>query len=435
MSTTLGRRVLLSGIVLAANVAAQAYSLPVTDYIRHKSTSVTTDLGLRLIYFALMVIVTFVEVLLVDELLFGGGWRKRVLKGTKDPKHAAGEDDEPISKASILFKDYTIHVTLAFGALLACNYFLFNAFNNNFDSYYRKVGHLITKIRSSDRAVRLKAIAEVASNRYKPVSRILLDRLIRGEGEEQTWAAWALGYRAEWKLVPSNIRTEVERRLLALLGKGARSEQANTAVALARLESYRWLDQASSALREADPDPRLIVAIGLLKDHRPQSIEALAHLLTKGSFLQSASAAWALGKMQVETAADPLRRVLFGLDTPLQCIAVEALGRLGDVNSVSLLIRLFESKKAGQLCPETAVKLRPDGKGDDYFLFFWKSELYKKLRCTSTREPLRVRILKVLWRMGERRILPWIRKIAESHLYAPRVKTCAVRVYNMSVGD
>ena len=177
---------LLAGVVFGLS---QAYSLPATDYIRHESTSTGTDVALRLVYFALMCLVAFSETLLVDELFFHGGWRKRVLGGHKGSlleefeegrgnrtgeegdedgegqdgegregeeasweegaeEDGAEEDDESVSESrkkgrndadysikGSLFRDYTVHVTLAFLVLLAGNYYLFNAINGQFDSY------------------------------------------------------------------------------------------------------------------------------------------------------------------------------------------------------------------------------------------------------------------------------------------------------------
>jgi hypothetical protein len=220
------------------------------------------------------------------------------------------------------------------------------------------------------------------------------------------------------------------------MDKADEKQRAVLAVALARIESYRWLDQAVQSLGKDDPNPMFAVALGKLRDHRPQSIAALKKLLGKKGGIHAAAASWALGMMRVEAAAVPLRQYLLKLDGPTQCVAAEALGRLGDVRSVSLLMRLFESKKSELIFPRVVIKLRPDGKGDKYHLFAWESLVYKKLHCTSRHEPLRVRILKVLWRIRDKRILPWIRKVATSYSYAPRVKACAVRIYNLAVpGD
>ena len=82
------KRILL---FLGTNLAGTVlYNIYATTYIRNTSTSITTDLALRLIYFTFMVIVTFVEGLLVDEFLFGGGWRRRVLSGHKPKKEEDG---------------------------------------------------------------------------------------------------------------------------------------------------------------------------------------------------------------------------------------------------------------------------------------------------------------------------------------------------------
>jgi hypothetical protein len=496
------------GLIISAGlifIASQAYNLPATEYIRHTSDAVSTDVALRLVYFTLMCLVAFAETLLLDELLFHGGWRRRVLGGRRkrgsavEEKAADGDaadgdaadrdaadgdaadgdtvdgdvvdrdaadgdtvdgdvvdrdaadgdaadrntgdgdavdgdtvDGDPSMMAS-LFKDYTVHVTLLFLGLLAANYFLFNAINGQFDSYYRKVGHLYTQLRSPQLETRISAMAELTPKRVASVSSKLLDRLEHGDEREKVWAAWGLGYRAEYGLLDSSLRQEAESRILPLVKKGPERQRAVAAVALARLESYRWLEEAIAALRTDAPDPMFAVALGLLRDHRPDALTALTGMLADKGEKRAMAAAWALGQMKVKTAAVPLRDKLFDLPGPVQCVAVESLGRLGDVKSVPLLTRLFESKESHLICPQKGIKLRPDADGDRFYLFYWRSAVYKKLHCTNKREPLRVRILKVLWRIGDTRILPWMRKMAQSGMLAPRAKACAIRVYNRAV--
>jgi hypothetical protein len=438
---------ILVGVVFAIS---QAYSLPATDYIRNESQSVVTDVALRLIYFTLMCLVAFSETLLADELFFHGGWRRRVLAGRRKTGQQASEeqeqeqvedlDREPVEKAedpsmmASLFRDYTVHVTLVFLALLAGNYFLFNAINGDFDPYYREVGYLYTQLRSPDPEIRKEALAELAPKRVESVSSKLLERLSEGTDAEKTWAAWGLGYRAEYGLLDPALRQEAESRILPLVEEGEGRRKSVAAVALARLESYRWLDDAVRALQD-DPDSMLAIALGLLRDHRPEALAALSGMLSREDETEAMAAAWALGQMKVSQAAVPLRKKLEALDGPVQCVAVESLGRLGDAKAVPILTRLFESKESSLICPQKSVMLRPDGEGDRFYLFYWRSPVYSKLRCTSKREPLRVRILKVLWRIGDTKILPWVRKMAESGMLAPRAKACAIRVYNRAVPD
>ena len=461
---------------------SQVYSLPATEYMRHESSSTGTDVSLRLVYFALMCLVAFSETLLVDELFFHGGWRRRVLGGRKsdiftdagdarednigvetgeesaglesaqDEDHGdllrEGDDtdegerrygkvrerDDDFSIKGSLFKDYTVHVTLVFLFLLAGNYYLFNAINGRFDKYYGDVGYLYTRLRSPDSKIRRSAIASLTPKRISSVSQRLLERLEKGDSKEKLWAIWGLGYRAEYALLSTSMRQEAAGRILPHVEKGPEKKRAMAAVALARLKSYSWLEHAVDELEKPAPHPYFAVALGLLRDHRPRALKGLTALLLDSNENRAMAAAWALGQMKVQDAAEPLRDKLFEMKGPVQCVAVESLGRLGDTNAVPLLVRLFEKEKSGLICPQKELKLRPDGEGGDkFFLFHSGSNVYKKLGCSTKREPLRVRILKVLWRIGETRIVPWIRKMAESGLLAPREKDCAVRVYNSLV--
>ncbi len=443
--------------VLLLNVLGFIYNLRSTAYIRHDSMSVTTDVLLRLLYFGFMAGIAVSEVLLVDQLAFRGAWRKRVLGGLRgraaqtllgDEKESAGKDADEIHSSdddageedvrlgavAAIFRDYTAHVSILFLVFLGLNYLLFNWANGGFDSYYRQVGMLYTELRSSGEGHRIAAIGELASKRRSGVSLRLLDRVEKGTDKERTWAAWALGYRAAYGLLPGELRSRAEHAILPLVASGDMSRRGIAAVSLARLQSYLWLGPAVLALSQEQPDPQFAIALGLLEDNRPESMAALAHVLslvTKGRLAQTT--AWALGQIRTAQSARVLDRVLFKLDPLGRCIAVESLGRLGRRETLPTLIRFFESKSSDVRCPQIAVKLRPDREGDRLYLYYWGSRAYRPLGCVNRREPLRVRILKVLWRVGDKDVLPWVRSVAESDDYSRAVKDCAVRVYNASV--
>ncbi len=445
-------RVLLAVLVLL-NLVGMAYNIRATAFIRVSSTSVVTDLLLRLLYFGFMVGITVSEVLFVDQVAFRGGWRKRVLGGLRgraahlededeppgeevsgQPQVESGEEDGQLGVMAGGMRDYTAHVSLLFLVLLGLNYAMFNLVNGGFDSYYRKVGLLYTQLRSPDVDTRVKALAQLAVKRHKGVSLRLLERLEKGTAEEKSWASWALGYRAAYGLLPSDLRPRAERLVLPLVSSGSMAHRSSAAVALARLESYQWLDPAVGALSEPDSDSRFAIALGLLGDRRPAAVQALGKVLArKKNGRLARSVVWALGQIRAPESRSLIESALFALDEEGRCIAVEALGQLGSKESVATLVRLFESKLSAVRCPQVVERLRPDGEGDLLYLYYWDSRAYRKLGCVRRREPLRVRILEVLWRIGDQEILPWIRSRAESGDVSQAVRDCAVRVYNASV--
>jgi len=421
-------------VVVAAllNGAAFWYNIEATGYIRRQSGSISTDLALRLAYFALMVAVTASEVLLVDHFVFGAGWRRKVLSGLGGRAGDGAEVAPSLGRA--MFRDYTAHVTVAFLVLLGLNYALFNVSNGWFDSYYRKVGHLYTRLRSSDEKDRVQAIDELASIKHAGVSAKLIDRLTKGTEKEKMWAAWALGYRAAYGLMGDELKEKAEDAALALIRSDVPlHDRAVAAMALARMNSFEWLDSGLKGLSVADPDPEFAIAFGWLEDHRPKVLEALDRLLGGGEGTGAAAAAWALGQMRDSVAAAILRKRLRKMDPAALCIAVESLGRLADVAAVPLLVKSFGAKEFDRECKQIVVRLKPDGSGDRFYLYAQAAKAYKSLRCVSRHEPLRVRILKVLARIGDKSILPWIRRMATNQAVEPSVRDCAVRVYNAAV--
>ncbi|MCD6498780.1 MAG: hypothetical protein J7M25_10855 [Deltaproteobacteria bacterium] len=417
---------------LLLNGVAYWYNIEVTGYIRRQSGSISTDLALRLAYFALMVAVTASEVLLVDHFAFGGGWRRKVLSGMRG--RMEGEVGDAPSLGRSLFRDYTAHVAVAFLVLLGLNYVLFNASNGWFDSYYRKVGHFYTELRSSNERDRIRAIDELAPIRHAGVSAKLLERLIKGTVKEKTWSAWALGYRAAYDLIEDDLKEKAQDAALALIRSDAPDhDRAVVAMALARMNSFEWMESGLKGLASASPDPQFAIAFGWLEDHRSKVLEALGRLLDRGKGVRAEAAAWALGQMRDSVAASILRKRLRTIDPEALCIAVESLGRLSDVAAVPLLVKLFEAKKSDRECKQVVVRLKPNGSGDRFYLYAQAGKAYKSLGCVRRHEPLRVRILKVLARIGDKSVLPWVRRMATNQGVGRSVRDCAVRVYNAAV--
>ncbi len=385
---------ILAALVL--NVAAQAYSIPVTRYIRESSTSVNADIALRFAYFAFMLLVAVVEALLVDDLLSGGAWRKRFLGGLKP---GAGSGRRPGDQDSVdlsdeefeaalgsrrsglrfLIAESSLSFFLAFFVLLGLNWLMFNALNGWFDLYYGRGGHYVTQLRSPDARLRCEAILELSYRRSARVGldleRALADRLEEGTPKEKVWAAWALGYRRKLKL-PARPTEQVERAedlLVSLLERGTDRQRQVAAVAAARYlmargerASARLLPAIRSLARSRQAsgkmDVETAVALGLLGD-KPE-VALLGELLLRGEQRLAEVAAWALGRMQHRSSLRPLLGGLDKAPAPVRCAIVRALGRLGSAARVSVrLMAEFNHKSSGFVCAARKVVLRPDGRG------------------------------------------------------------------------
>lgn len=442
---------ILIGLVVAANGVAQAYSLPVTDYIVHRSTSVTTDLILRFGYFAFMLIVAFLEALLFDELVYRGSWRRRFLGGQRsearlarhladaaEVERAGGEAEAGLAGAEAAAPEDDLDMELAEGAprawrrwvaensapfflaflaLLAANYFLFNALNGGFDRYYGKTGHLFTQLRSPDAGERCQAILGLAPLRGDTIEERILTRLDRGTAQEQRWAAWALGLRRKLKLPVTRVSLlDRSEQLLAarVRAEGSDGVARAATVALARTLIRRGPDASPADLsalagrvereqRTGRVTVETVIAVGLVRSRR--AMDLLGQLLVGADEQVALAAAWALGKMQQSSA---VRRLLVGLpkaSPPVRCAIVRSLGRLGQAARVSQALMLeFARKRADVLCPKRAFSLRPDHAGrqvPDVIHFIGAQTRYRLL------------LLHTLDRIGGLGdALPWLRRVS-----------------------
>ncbi|MFH2010595.1 MAG: HEAT repeat domain-containing protein [bacterium] len=441
--------ILILAVVLL-NVAAQAYSIPTTGYIRERSASVNTDLALRFAYFAFMLITAFVEALLFDELRYGGAWRKRFFGGRRAPgpgDTAAGSDEalelsdaefedaiqSKRSSVRSLIAENSLPFFLAFFLLLGSNFLLFNALNGWFDLYYGRGGHLVTQLRSKKAAERSRAILGLSFKRSDKVGvdleKLLGDRLENGSAKEKVWAAWALGYRRKLKL-PLKPAAQVDRAedlLVRLLETGTTEQQRAAVISAARYVLRRG-DDASARLvpaarrflerqvAQGSVSVEAVLAMGYLREKT--AVPALGGLLTSADETLAVAAAWALARMQHPQALGPLLRGLKGARPQVRCAIVRAFGSLGHAARVSKpMMDEFQRKTSDFDCKRLTVVLRPDGRG---------KQIHDKVHLAGMTERYRVQILRTMAKVKFLEdAVPWLKQVSLNHAYHKRVRAYA----------
>jgi hypothetical protein len=455
------------------NVVAQAYSIPVTRYIRDSSTSVNADIALRFAYFAFMLITAAVEALLFDDLVSGGSWRKRFFGGIRADRgmepvvdrdeDAARLSDEEFDAAlgsrrsgvRSLIAQNSLLFFIAFFLLLGLNLVLFNALNGWFDVYYGRGGHFVTQLRSKDVDERCKAILELSYKRSSrmglDLEKVFADRLERGTAKEKVWAAWALGYRRKLKLPGKPIKQleRAEDLLVRLLDKGTPRQQRIAVVAAARYARARGDDSSAAllpALRNlvvrqeaADRIPvETVVALGLLRE-KP-AVELLGGLLLSPDEKRAVTAAWALGRMQHSSRAvtaawalgrmqhsSALRPLLAALDKAapnVRCAIVRAFQKLGHAARVSgRLMDQFNRKTSDFHCGVRQLVLRPDGRG---------TKIVDRLPLARLSDRYRVLLLKTMAKVSFLEdALPWLKRVSQDQAFHKQVRGYAREYYRL----
>lgn len=442
--------ILIVAIVIL-NVVSQAYSIPVTRYIREASTSVNADIALRFAYFAFMLITAGLEALLFDDIVSGGAWRKRFFGGSgMSPRPDRGEDALDLSDDEFdaalgsrrsglrsFIAENSIPFFIAFFVLLGLNWVLFNVLNGWFDIYYGRGGHYVTQVRSKDADERCEALLELSYKRSSHIGldleKVFADRLEKGTAKEKVWASWALGYRRKLKL-PGKPVKQLERAedlLVRLLDKGTPRQQRTAVVAAARYIIARGDDASATllpALRKlverqeaAGKIPvETVVALGLLREKT--AVTLLGGLLMRSDEERAVAAAWALGRMQHSSALRPLLAALDKAPPNVRCAIVRAFQKLGHAARVSKrLMDQFNRKTSDFHCGVRKIVLRPDGRG---------TKIVDKLPLAMMADRYRVLLLKTMAKVSFlQNALPWLKRVSQDPTFHKQVRGYAKEYY------
>jgi len=356
----------LWSLVILANLAGFLVAVWCARLVRGVPDSATTETLLRFAYYGTMLIVAFFDALLLDEMLFGGSFRRTHLQG-KDARYLAkkGADVDELAVSMQRSTTSFPFVVLVMGGL---TYLMFNVVNDDFDPYYRRVGQHVSALQHGDAAKQVASI-QALSIRREPEVLPALRRAVGEGGTKGQWAAWALGRFAD---LPSH------RPLYVPLVAAARGEDAavrrEAIVSLGRLQHRSMSDairEEIEAQREAGEvvDGRLLYGLGAVQVM--DSLPLLESLLHHADEQTQRMAAWALAQHRDQVggrdAVEILEQRLPSASPLVQCAIVHALGILADERSNLALMAAYDRASAEQralVCPRIRLSMRPDGNED-----------------------------------------------------------------------
>jgi len=136
---------------------------------------------------------------------------------------------------------------------------------------------------------------------------------------------------------PVDPETRKIRKLSRLLAGGTMIERRRAADALAATADTRAVAPLRRALRDASPTVRLAAADGLVS-FGPAAWEPLRGALADADVNARESAAYALGRLGDERAAELLRKAMQDEAPSVRAAAMESLGRLADHGSSEALM-------------------------------------------------------------------------------------------------
>lgn len=397
-------RAKLASLAVLANMAGVVVAVYVARAIRGGHIGASSETPWLAAYYTAMGLVALFDAFLVDELLFGGSFRRKYLQG-QDAGHLERKGDDAALAASLRPNALGFPATVVVCGGLT--YLLFNLANDGFDRWHRTIGRSLAALRSGDPDQQRAAVAELSIRRDGPVLPALMATLHAG-GPAAPWAAWALGRFHDQPTLRPIIMPLVEASRAS--DPAVRREAL---IALGRLQ-HRAAgpaihDEIRAQLAAGERvDPRLLYALGSIQVLG--SVPLLEELLVAADEDTQRLAAWALAQHRDQrdgrSVVDVLVKRLPSASVPVRCAIVHALGILGDERSNLALVQAYDDAtpdELEQVCDNVVIGMRPDGADDEVRLL----------------RPERKLGMKVILSMGQMRATsPEVRAVVEPWLVA-----------------
>lgn len=417
--------ILLWGLVVVANLAGILVAVFASNLIRSVPDQASTETTWRVVYYAAMFVVATVDAFWLDEIVFKGAFRRTQIMGRgKGVSSRKAASDEEVADVAATFQKTTVTFPMLLIVSGVVTYLLFNAFNQNFDRYWRDVGQHVAVLRTTDDAsleARKDAIDKISFRRDPVVLPLLVDLLER-EDETAVWAAWALGRHYEDPQAGQLIRPLVD---------ASRSDdpelRREALVALARIQ-HRGIAQPLQAELQAelddpekDVDLRLIWGLGYIQ--HLSSIEILERALYHQDTEVTRVAAWALAQhrdlREGRQVVEILEKRLPAASVELRCAITLALGIMADEHSNLALMDALDAVPMEQqqtVCETTDIHVSPDGESTDTHILFKPRDLYAIITLRSMGS------MRATDPAVRRKVEPWLRAISrnDNHSLATR---------------
>lgn len=421
-------------LLIAINVAAVlmlALAPTISGYIRNDSTSPSLDMLLITAWMFVLLLTSILEAVFAGDLLFRHQWRERFILGQMD---LPTDDDDP----------ETVHRShrtrfLGFAILVAgfalVNGSLVNMASGRFLDYYGSLGWYRTVMRGDDVPLKQQAIRDVTQTQTATlqtlIDEVLVPALGDGSPDVRQEALWGLGEVARrmsrsvdilnadnasedrWEYgVAEQLRREVAPLGRTLFQTGEGDVRVAAARLLGSLRDHAGIPLLALAVQDASTTPetraQVLLALGEMA-----TLEALDPALWAIEHLEEEQrsvtmALWAVGEIfrtwapddrdsalppVVNRSSEVLARALRSVSRVNQCVAAEALVRMGDARTADAVMAAFEAAESSFDCP-TEELAEHDG----------------RVRTLASSEAYRIKLLRVIARVivDNEQVVAWI---------------------------
>jgi len=408
--------------MVSANLAGFLVAIWVARWVRAVPETSGQETALLFAYYASMVVIGAIDALLADELVFGGAFRRTVLEGqsTRFLKRDADVEDVALGLRATGMS-FPVMVLLGTGV----TYLLYNAVNDDFDTYYRRVGKDVGIVVHGDPQAQIAAIPRIARHRGDDLPRVIVtlqDALQRG-GEVGRWAAWGMGTLAD-----QPRKRPLIAPLHAAVRAGDPALRNEALIALGRLQHRASADAIVAEVKAqhaaGSVDPRLLFALGSVQVLSSQAV--LTELLYQADEATQGLAGWALAQHRDQRDAQDVARILeerlLSATFPVRCDLVHALGIFADERSNLVLMRAYEAASEEErlrTCARRSLSLRPDGDlGDRVDLFLPEDAFAMKVIASMAQMRATSPTIRA-------EVEPWLETVTRTPTADPAARTAA----------
>jgi len=409
------------GSALAVSTAALFfYSRAAFGFIRHASTSLKNDFSLRLFFYVGLLFVALLAGLLIDRLLHNGAWVRRMFGPPVTAEDAAADPSS--------YTKHPAHFYVSCLLMFIVGWFVFDRLNDRFHAYYGAVGKYMTLLRSPAENDRLVAIEKLSAIHSPEVSAMLVKRLTTGTDREKRITAWAVG-QSEF------ASEEIVNALYATMDTKDDTLRHTAFLTLARLLPHPTVDlvrRIETELRRylgegKVPPRRLLFAAAFLRtpEYLPMFLDFMALDDPDTTVISTYAIVWMAGTTQ-EQNRRILARLVQNIEKAerIRCMNTVALlfkaDELGE-ETLSALRREFEAKSSDFTCKPEVFALHPSHPKLDT-INLTRISIQGFTYSAQGAERYRERILRVLARVRDDAMIPWLERMSKNEQLSDYVR-------------
>lgn len=392
-STIAATRTRVFAVAVILVLANGAFALWNARMVMELSSSVSLNLVLISLQFALLLTGGYAASLAAGVLAFGDNWRRHVVCSEPLPPEVDFE------RARLLTRDRTLAYWGFLVGSIAFTYASVALPTDHYIQRYNQYGFFASMLRSGVAAEQIQALRSVAepinlAAAADPAVRAgVLTSLDSPNAEVRTWAAWVAG-----RIILVEAGRPLSERLETIENADEFLESSGT---LGLLRDPFAARQMAAMVPTAMQDPDRLRALlrGLGLTQSTEGAHAIAPVLTRLQPTELVWALWLIGETRNTEFREPVLAGWQRTGDALECMWAEALKHVTTVDDIEAMQQAFESALAAPVC-EPVVHIGRSA-GDDV----------RERTTLVVGEPLAAKYLKAIVNIAGPGLEPWLESV------------------------